>query len=146
MIENHGGAGTVAELWMDLEIDGRIIAGEFPIVPADNVSLGKSAGGKGDMFLSSADYWVRSARATPIPKFSSRDGWLAAIFKGVTKEEIIAKKANVIVTCSDIFGNRYKGEKRFTGVSVHPFGIADMQSSESLSEQVANRLRLRGFS
>jgi hypothetical protein len=151
VIKNSGGAGAVAEFWIDLEIDGRTTSGAFPVVPTadDRLYIGKSASGN-DLYLLNADYWARSARVTPIPKFSSRDGWLTAIFRGVTKEEIVEKKANIVVTCSDVFGNKYKGERRFTGVNTDLFAIGEMQpgeaQSESLSQKIANNLRSRGSS
>ncbi len=150
-IENLGGAGAVAEFRMELEIGGRTIQAEFANPPNadEKILIGKSADGN-DMSLLGASYWGRTARQSPIPKFSPCDGWLMAKFRGVTKKEIIAKKGTVIVICSDVFGNTFRGEKTISGKETLPFSIGSMQEKKEpqetsgqkpLAEQIARRLR-----
>jgi hypothetical protein len=98
-ISNHGAPGAVDDFKMDLAFeDLTVIPGQFPVVPnADSVITFDKKPGKPALALRGSTYWARTARLQPIPNTTPLDGWLMAVFKGVTLKEAVEKKATIVL-------------------------------------------------
>jgi hypothetical protein len=127
-INNLGAPGTPEEFWIDIRFDdGRVVRGEIAARPAktDKIFLAKNVQGQW-MSISGAEYWVNQSEI--IPTYGHLDGFLMAIVKNVTTEEIRTKQAVLILTCSDITGAKHSAERRFSprGILYH-LGIGGLQ-------------------
>jgi hypothetical protein len=113
-IRNLGASGSVDKFWLDLRVGDRLLGGEFPVPPAPKLKLmfGKTKEGR-QITFSGQDYWTRTARAQLIAKDFSADGWIMAVFRGVTQKEVYDRMATVILTCSDMTGKKSSAEFSF---------------------------------
>jgi hypothetical protein len=108
-IRNHGTPGTVDEIWVDLAVDdSRIIHGKFPLPPSPNQTITIMQHPK--LLLGGDTLWMRNTRERPILTDTGVDGWVLAVFDGITVEEAIQKKATVIFTASDITGKKFSSK------------------------------------
>jgi|HubBroStandDraft_2_1064218.scaffolds.fasta_scaffold00140_22 hypothetical protein len=114
VIKNFGGSGIVDGFFADLNVDGNVIHGEFPVPPGptEKVTLGRRTHGR-DLVVSGADYWGRTAQVTPILHDLKAPGWLFVIFKGVTMQELYEKRAKLTLFCADMSGKKSSAGKVF---------------------------------
>jgi hypothetical protein len=129
-IENLGAPGTVEDLWLDLRFDdGRMINGELAASPENKqrVYLGKNVQGK-KAFLSGSEYWANK-RSEIIPTYGHVDGFLMALVRNITMQEILTKKRVIVLTCSDITGAKHSTERSFgTGTpGINALALGDLQ-------------------
>lgn len=111
-IENLGIPGTVEDWWLDLKFDdGRMIHGEIAAGPENKkpVYFGKNVQGQ-RAYLQGSEYWTNK-RAEIIPTYGHLDGFLMALVRNVTKQEILEKNAAIVLTCSDITGAKHSFER-----------------------------------
>jgi len=116
------------DFWVDLKIGDKVLHGDIPVAPSpeQNVFVGKTPDGK-DMSLSGEKWWTRVA-SRQIETNSYSEGWIVAVFKNITQEEVKSQRAIVVVTCSDITGHKASGVQGWGDYPPFaPFGLGDIQ-------------------
>jgi hypothetical protein len=125
-ITNHGAPGAVDDFKMDLEFENsRVIHGQFPVVPnIDQIFTFDKKPGFPALAVNGSTYWARTARLQPVPNNVSLDGWLSAVFSGVTLKEAVEHKATIVLSGTDMhqktfsakwkLGTDHANEKEFT--------------------------------
>jgi hypothetical protein len=129
-IENLGAPGTVEEFWIDLKFDdGRVLKGEIAGGPENTQPwyFGKNVQGQ-KMYMRGSEYFTNK-RSEIIPTYGHLDGFLMALVRDVTKEEILTKKATIIFTCRDVTGTKHSTEASFGAGTPGPdaLGLGGLQ-------------------
>jgi hypothetical protein len=108
-ISNSGASGSLADFWIDVDVDGKILHGQIaPISPnLKAVNFGRNIQGK-LMYLPASKYWL--SQSLQIPRNEDREGFLMALVKGTTKKEMMDKKAALIFKCSDAAGGKFSSQ------------------------------------
>lgn len=113
-IENSGAPGTVEDWWLDLKFDdGRMIKGEIAASPEkkQRVNFWKNEQGQ-TAYMWGSEYWTNK-QTEVIPTYGHLDGFLMALVRNVTMQEIRAKKGTIVLTCSDVTGAKHSTEGTF---------------------------------
>lgn len=135
-ISNLGSPGVVLDFWMDLELsDSRVLHGEFPIPPARTVKLFFGETPSGKMYFSGANHLVNTVAANPLDTNAATIGWLTAVFRGITKQQVIDQKGVIVLTCSDVTGRKTSARRDFGqgDAPMQPpiFGFGEIQKQKS---------------
>jgi hypothetical protein len=108
LIKNQG-APTILENWsIELELPNRVIHGNLLGLPTPKQTIEmEDKDGKPLFFLSGAEHWIRTTRQAAIPTGGGNQGWLNALFRGITPGEVRNKRATIILSCHDVNGKQW---------------------------------------
>src|ERR1035438_4685699 len=107
-ISNPHGLPSAATNWsLAIEFPLQTVAGEIPPSEAKDVVI-PFVGRKESMTLTPDNFLLRTT-AQPIPAGGTAAGWLTAVFRGISLEEINKQQPVVILSCADVIT-----EKRHT--------------------------------
>lgn len=130
-IKNFGSPATLNDIWLDLRFkDGRIVHGQIANPPGLEGKTFFGRNGNGQMrYLPNSAYWL-TERSTVINHYGRLDGFVMALFKGITAKEIAASNPTVILSCSDLTDRKTLTERPIhidDDEDLPPVGLGDLQ-------------------
>lgn len=126
-ITNVGAPSIVNKIAVSIKMRDKYFQGQFIPLPKDGITL---KGENQSFFMKTEDYLPHKCLTQPIATGGAATGFIPLLFSELKREDISQSGTIIVLTCSDVAGEKYTFEKVMSGQRIPPLDMNKLQKKD----------------